>query len=151
MKTLLALLLLIPTLSWGDKIYLECKCKKNINYYEKGYERGSDKIFVPYYPGKEGACDKNIVLALNFEKKNDFLIVNDEFPWGTFSTTENYYTSDKWIKHSHPLEMRPNENTTMWRINRMNGELTRTTRWLSKYEDGASTSIYKCEKAKSKF
>ena len=32
MKTLLALLLLIPSLSWGDKYFIACKLTQNINF-----------------------------------------------------------------------------------------------------------------------
>ena len=44
MKTLLALLLLIPSLSWGEKFYLSCKSNKL-----EDFENGKTEYFDPTY------------------------------------------------------------------------------------------------------
>ena len=90
MKTLLALLLLVPSLSWGDKIFLNCDCKKDIQYYIDG-----EVPLKPSYSGKEKSCDKKLVLTLNIKEKykdsNDrfnFLLINEDNFWGAFSISE---------------------------------------------------------------
>ena len=152
MKTLLILLLLIPSLSWGDKIFLNCDCKKDIQYYVDG-----GAFLKPSYSGKEKSCNKKIVLTLNIKEKykdsNDrfnFLLMNEDNFWGAFSVSEQFYFSNNWINHAHPLEWRPEKNSSMWRINRMNGEFIKVIRWVSQ-DDGALTSKYSCKKAESKF
>lgn len=141
MKTLLALLLLITTLSWGDKVFLNCKCQESTDY--------------PSYKSEQ--CNYNWSLTLNFDEpfhnsdsKYDYLMINDN-QWGLFTSTAEYYFSDDWVKHTNPMSINVDKNTCMWRLNRINGEFDKVCRYVQHGENWAYKQKFQCEKTKQKF
>ena len=143
MKTLLTLLLLIPSLSWGLELF--CKIQSQYIYSKNNIDEYST---LDLY--KEQVSDNDIFVKMNknenyiqykFADRKEYIdlkfdiLTNDDF----------YYTSeDAFIDNPSKSNLK---DTALIKINRKTGFMT----WGYNSENGASKTEYYCEKSEVKF
>lgn len=140
MKTILAFLLLIPSMSWGKEINLSCE-KLYSELYEAGKlkqkKSGGQVVFVKIY--------------------NNKIYFNDDEYGVTIhkSTDDYYYLFDKkdsyWKNYLFDvLQGKDGGNNTQYRINRKTGIMEIWGNTSSVYKVGFK-NFYQCNVVKNKF